>query len=76
MDRKINWGIQGCAEIAEKAFIPAVRESRNGVLAGIAARDENNAKAWAGRFGFRRSYRDYQELVGSPNNIHQGGVVS
>jgi len=66
MDRKVNWGILGCAGIAEKAFIPAVRESRNGVLAGIAARDENKAKAWAGRFGFLRPYRDYQELVTSP----------
>lgn len=66
MDRKVNWGILGCAGIAEKAFIPAVRGSRNGVLAGIAARDEGRAKAWAGRFGFLRSHRDYQELVEDP----------
>ncbi|MCK7541295.1 MAG: hypothetical protein MZV63_65620 [Marinilabiliales bacterium] len=26
MDRKVNWGILGCAGIAEKAFIPAVLE--------------------------------------------------
>jgi xylose dehydrogenase (NAD/NADP) len=65
-DQRINWGILGCAGIAEKAFIPAVRASRNGALAGIAARDEGRAKAWAGRFGFRRSYRDYQELVEDP----------
>ena len=66
MDRKVNWGILGCAGIAEKAFIPAVRESRNGVLAGIAARDEARAKAWAGRFGFLKSHRTYQELVEDP----------
>ena len=66
MDRKINWGILGCAGIAERAFIPAVRESRNGCLAGIAARDEARAKAWADRFGFRKAFRDYQELVTSP----------
>jgi predicted dehydrogenase len=66
MDRKVNWGILGCAGIAEKAFIPAVRESRNGVLAGIAARDEARAKDWVGRFGFLKSHRTYQELVEDP----------
>jgi len=66
VDRKINWGILGCAGIAEKAFIPAVRESRNGVLAGIAARDVSRARDWANRFGFLRSHRTYQELVEDP----------
>jgi xylose dehydrogenase (NAD/NADP) len=66
MDRKVNWGILGCAGIAEKAFIPAVRESRNGVLAGIAARDVSRARDWADRFGFLKSHRTYQELVEDP----------
>ena len=66
MDRKVNWGILGCAGIAERAFIPAVRESRNGVLAGIAARDVSRARDWAGRFGFLKSHRTYQELVEDP----------
>ena len=65
-DRKVKWGILGCAGIAEKAFIPAVRESQNGVLAGIAARDEGRARAWADRFGFPKSHRTYQELVEDP----------
>lgn len=66
MDRKVNWGILGCAGIAERAFIPAVRQSRNGVLAGIAARDEARAVDWARRFGFLRAHRNYQELVEDP----------
>jgi predicted dehydrogenase len=66
MDRKVNWGILGCAGIAEKAFIPAVRESRNGVLAGIAARDVSRAGDWADRFGFLKSHRTYRELVEDP----------
>ncbi|HUT08796.1 MAG TPA: Gfo/Idh/MocA family oxidoreductase [Candidatus Latescibacteria bacterium] len=66
MDRKINWGILGCAGIAERAFIPAVRVSRNGVLAGIAARDVSRARAWADRFGFLKFHRTYQELVEDP----------
>jgi len=66
MDRKVNWGILGCAGIAEKAFIPAVRESRNGVLAGIAARDVSRAGDWADRYGFLKSHRTYRELVEDP----------
>jgi predicted dehydrogenase len=66
MDRKVNWGILGCAGIAEKAFIPAVRGSRNGVLAGIAARDVSRARDWADRFGFLKFHRTYQELVEDP----------
>lgn len=66
MDRKVNWGILGCAGIAERAFIPAVRESRNGVLAGIASRDVSRARDWADRFGFLKSHRTYQELVEDP----------
>ncbi len=66
MVRKVNWGILGCAGIAEKAFVPAVRRSRNGVLAGIAARDEARASDWARRFGFLRAHRTYQELIEDP----------
>jgi predicted dehydrogenase len=64
--RKINWGILGCAGIAERAFIPAVRQSRNGALAAIASRDEARAADWARRFGFLRFHRTYQELVDDP----------
>ncbi len=64
--RKINWGILGCAGIAEKAFIPAILKSRNGLLAGIASRDEARATDWARRFGFLRAHRNYQDLVDDP----------
>ena len=64
--RKINWGILGCAGIAEKAFIPAVLQSGNGALAAIAARDPDRAGDWARRFGFARAHRTYQELVDDP----------
>jgi predicted dehydrogenase len=66
MDRKVVWGILGCAGIAERAFIPAVLESRNGRLGGIAARDESKARAWAGRYGFSKGHRTYRELVEDP----------
>ena len=64
---KINWGVLGCAGIAERAFIPAVLKSRNGVLAAIASRDESRAADCARRFGFLRAHRTYQELVDDPS---------
>lgn len=66
MSRKVNWGILGCAGIAEKAFIPAVKESGNGCLYGIAARDPGRAEEWKGKFGFRKAFPNYRELVEDP----------
>lgn len=80
MDRRIRWGILGCAGIAERALIPAIKESATGVLYGIAARDESRASSWVREFGFRKSYPDYQALLDDqeidavynplPNNLH------
>ena len=67
MDRKVRWGILGCAGIAEKAFIPAVLGSPNGALAAIAARDPSRARAWADRFGFARAHPSYADLVADPD---------
>ena len=66
MDKKVGWGIFGCAGIAEKAFIPAVNASRNGFLAAIASRDEAQARAWAVRFDIHTVLRTYQDLVEDP----------
>jgi D-xylose 1-dehydrogenase (NADP+, D-xylono-1,5-lactone-forming) len=63
---KVRWGILGCAGIAEKAFIPAVRASRNGELAAIASRDGARAADWARRHGFARAHASYQALVDDP----------
>jgi xylose dehydrogenase (NAD/NADP) len=80
MRKKINWGILGCAGIAERALIPAIKESRTGTLFGIASRDTDKAAGWARRHGFERSYGSYRELADDPdvdavynplpNNLH------
>ena len=64
--RKINWGILGCAGIAEKAFIPAANASRNGFLAAIASRDEAKARAWAVRYDIHTALRTYQDVIDEP----------
>ncbi len=66
MIKKLRWGILGCARIAEKALVPAIRESANGVLYGIASRDPSRAAEWAKKHGFERSYRSYQDLLDDP----------
>jgi predicted dehydrogenase len=66
MKRKVNWGILGCAKIAERSIIPAIRESRTGVIYGIASRDEKKARSWKDQFGFITLYPDYQALINAP----------
>lgn len=66
-DRKVRWGILGCAGIAAGALIPAVKGSSNGLLHAIASRDESQAADWAGKYGFRRHHQDYQALLEDPD---------
>lgn len=80
MNRKTNWGILGCARIAQSALVPAIREAKNGVLYGIAARDEKRAREWARKYKFKKFYKDYQALLDDrdidavyiplPNHLH------
>ena len=66
MDKKVRWGILGCAGIVERSFIPAVKELGNGLLYGIAARNGKRAADWASRHGFEKAYADYQGLLDDP----------
>jgi xylose dehydrogenase (NAD/NADP) len=64
---KVRWGILGCARIAERALIPALREVRNAELYGIAARDAARAKAWAKTYEIPKAFRDYGALLEDPD---------
>jgi D-xylose 1-dehydrogenase (NADP+, D-xylono-1,5-lactone-forming) len=66
MTRKVNWGILGCAGIAERALIPAIASSKNGRLYGIASRDPRRAADWAKRFGFEKAHGGYADLIADP----------
>ena len=63
MAKKCRWGILGCAGIAGRSVIPAIRSSATGTLAGIASRDAAKARAWAARFGILRAHKDYAALL-------------
>jgi predicted dehydrogenase len=60
---KVRWGILGCAGIAERALIPAVRASATGALAAVASRDKAKARAWAERLEIPRAHGDYAALI-------------
>ena len=52
MSKKLNIGIIGCAQIAERSVIPAIQSlSELFVIAGVASRDIDKARAYADRLG-------------------------
>jgi predicted dehydrogenase len=60
-----RWGVVSTAKIAREHVIPAIVESTNGVLAAIASRDAERARAAADRFGARHAFASYEELLAS-----------
>lgn len=60
-----RWGVLSTAKIARDHVIPAILESENGVLAGIASRDAARAAALATRFGAPHSFGSYDDLLAS-----------
>jgi len=66
-DRQLRWGVLGCAGIAKRAVIPGIRQSRTGVVAAIASRDENKAKETAKEFDIPAAYGSYEALLEDPN---------
>ena len=78
---KVKWGILGCARIALRALIPAIKNSKNAILHAIASRDYEKAKRTAEEFGIPRCYGSYEELIMDkeveavyiplPNHLHK-----
>jgi xylose dehydrogenase (NAD/NADP) len=65
--KNVRWGILGCARIAERAIIPALKQAKDAELLGIAARDASRARKWAVRFAIPRAYPDYDALLEDPD---------
>ena len=65
--KNVRWGILGCARIAERALIPALKQAPGAELLGIAARDASRAREWAGRHAIPRAYPDYAALLADPD---------
>jgi predicted dehydrogenase len=78
VDKKVRFGILGCADIAKRRFIPALIKSKLAQLAGIASRSKKKAENLASQYGIK-SYT-YDALLKSndidaiyiplPNHLH------
>ena len=64
---KFRWGILGCAGIAIRKFIPALREARRTEVLAIASRTREKAQAAAADLDIPRGYGSYDELLADPD---------
>lgn len=65
-EKILNWGILGCAGIARKAMIPAIRRSARGRVLAIASRDPERATGFAAEMGIPRVHESYEALLADP----------
>jgi predicted dehydrogenase len=63
---QVRWGILGVAKIATEKVIPAIGKGQTGVVAAIASRAADKARAAALRFAIPRAYGSYEELLADP----------
>lgn len=78
--RKIKWGVIGTADIAESTTIPGMLQAENCELYAIAGRKIEKAEAFQEKFGFKKAYGSYEELlkdqeveavyIALPNTLH------
>ena len=76
----VRWGIISTADIAGKAFIPAVRESAGGQIVAVGSRTREKAAQFAARHEIPRAYGSYDAVledpeveavyIGLPNTMH------
>lgn len=64
--KPIRWGILGVAKIAVEKVIPAMQKGKTGVVAAIASRTADKARAAAARFGIPRAHGSYEALLADP----------
>ncbi|GMA60449.1 deoxyfructose oxidoreductase [Alicyclobacillus fastidiosus] len=84
-DRKLRWGVLGCARIATQAVIPGIQESETGEVVAIASRDSSKAKETAAKLGIPIVYDSYDALLASndvdavyiplPNHLHKDWAI-
>ncbi|GIP34795.1 Gfo/Idh/MocA family protein [Paenibacillus sp. J2TS4] len=84
-NRKLQWGIMGCAGIAIRSVIPGIQTSARGEVAAIASRDEAKARETADKLGIAKAYGSYEALLADdsidavyiplPNNMHKEWTI-
>jgi predicted dehydrogenase len=66
IDEPIRWGILGTAGIAESAFLPALRETNEGVALTVGSRAIERGRAWAEEQGISRAVEGYDVVIADP----------
>src|SRR5260370_41909738 len=66
MEKKVQWGVLGAANIALKKVIPAMQRGELSRVTAIASRDMNKASEAAEQLGIRKAYGTYEELLADP----------
>jgi predicted dehydrogenase len=66
MSEKLRWGILGTARIVRKT-IPALQETKNGEVVGIASRTGEKAGEYADKHGIPQAFGSYEALLASPD---------
>jgi predicted dehydrogenase len=64
---QVRWGILGTAGIAESAFLPALRETGDGVAVAVGSRDLERGQAWAAEQLVARAVRGYDAVIADPD---------
>lgn len=63
MDKKINWGILGCASIAKVRTIPGLLKAENARLYAVASRGRKKAEEFQKKFKAEKAYDSYEALL-------------
>jgi xylose dehydrogenase (NAD/NADP) len=66
VSKTLRWGILGTARIIRKT-LPALQQTRNGEVAGIASRTEERAREYADKHGVPQAFSSYEALLASPD---------
>lgn len=67
MANPVRWGILSTANIAQGAVIPAIHQSKNGVVAAVASRDLEKGKAYAAANHIPRVFGSYEAMLADPD---------
>jgi predicted dehydrogenase len=62
----LRWGILSTAKIGTDWVVPAILDAENCVVAAVASRDLERAKAMARRFGVPHAFGSYEAMLASP----------
>ncbi len=64
---QVRWGILGTAGIAESAFLPALRQTGDGVAVSVGSRDLDRARVWAEAQSVERGVQGYDAVIADPD---------